>query len=428
MMNTTNMIQLTSHHPHSFSLLQDSGLGKSGTEGFDFFNALLGLQTSSETNPTQLFEQGLIQSDSNPEVLESDKALLEVFGKKRGFDEINSQILVFGASLTGDSQPTSLGSADKSLIGLDLSSQSSTRSKDLKSEANSLQTHQGNHLEDPLEKLQFEVGLKHSQENYPFDSSGSGKSGRPLSLQQKSRQMASFQSSFPPTSPILSKDQINDGSTTEPDRTEDLFVKSSHEVKKRDHRDNEMLITESPSEDRQILDGSTKLEVSEKKFIPVSVPEVFQKVDSLVHNGGGKMTVSLSPPELGQVEIQVVTKGKNVEIKVKSESDFAKTAIENQLGDLQQSLQNQDLNLSKIEVEVTREMSPSFLENQFSGFFQNGNNPYRNAGTFQERDNLGTPWERGSSGSQSKTIASISKTETALRSSYQETGRLDIRI
>jgi len=201
--------------------------------------------------------------------------------------------------------------------------------------------------------------------------------------------------------------------------------KLDHEIKRKDNRENETFVSESFSERSMSVDTHPALQISEKKSAPVSVPEVFQKVDSLVHNGGGKMTVSLTPPDLGQVEIQVVTKGKNVEIKVKSDNDFAKMAIEGQVADLQQSLQNQDVNLSKIEVQVTKEMSPSFLENQFAGFFQSGNNPYQNSGAFQERDNLGTPWERKSFGSQSKPMVTAS---SALRPEYRETGRVDIRI
>ena len=63
----------------------------------------------------------------------------------------------------------------------------------------------------------------------------------------------------------------------------------------------------------------------------------------MVHHGNGKMTVSLNPPDLGQVEIHVTTRGKNVEISMKSEHDFAKSAIESSLGDLKASMEAQDL-------------------------------------------------------------------------------------
>jgi flagellar hook-length control protein FliK len=94
----------------------------------------------------------------------------------------------------------------------------------------------------------------------------------------------------------------------------------------------------------------------------MEIPEVFSKVESMVHHGGGKMTVHLSPPELGQVEIHVTTRGKRVEVEMKSDNDLTKSAIEAASADLQQSLQSQDLTLSKLEVSVTRE-GMSFGEN-----------------------------------------------------------------
>jgi hypothetical protein len=424
MMNATNMIQLSSHQPRSFSLLQESTLGNSGTGEFDFLSALLGLQTSSEGSSLQLFEQGLVKADSNSEILDGDKALLEVFGKKKGFDELNPQILVFGGSPSAENFAKTANP-----IAQDLSSDSLGKGTD---------THQLNltdlfkdHLkdqvqdpfEDPLEKLKFDASLKSQSEKSPFQA-----------LQQKSKQVAAFQSAFnvsaqeirQPERATEIRDQALSGEIIrDPMGKLNEAEELDHEIKRKDNRENETFVSESFSERSMSVDTHPALQISEKKSAPVSVPEVFQKVDSLVHSGGGKMTVFLTPPDLGQVEIQVVTKGKNVEVKVKSDNDFAKMAIEGQVADLQQSLQNQDLNLSKIEVQVTREMSPSFMENQFAGFFQNGSNPYQNSGAFQERDNLGTPWERKSLGSQSKPMVTAS---SALRPEYREAGRVDIRI
>jgi len=420
-MNATNMIQLSSHQPRSFSLLQESTLGNSGTGEFDFLSALLGLQTSSEGSSLQLFEQGLVKAESNSEILDGDKALLELFEKKKGFDELNPQILVFGGSSSAENFAEGATPIAKDLSFEGLGKGTDTHQLNLKDH---LKGHSKDRvqdpLEDPLEKLKFDASLKSQSEKSPFQA-----------LQQKSKQVAAFQSSFKVSAQDIRKPEIETdlgNQTLSGEITRDpmgKLDKLDHEIKRKDNRENETFVSEGFSEKSMSVDNHPALQVSEKKAAPVSVPEVFQKVDSLVHNGGGKMTVSLTPPDLGQVEIQVVTKGKNVEIKVKSDNDFAKMAIEGQVADLQQSLQNQDLNLSKIEVQVTREMSPSFMENQFAGFFQNGNNPYQNSGAFQERDTLGTPWERKSLGSQSQPMVSAS---SALRPEYRETGRVDIRI
>ncbi len=89
-----------------------------------------------------------------------------------------------------------------------------------------------------------------------------------------------------------------------------------------------------------------------------TVPELFNRVNTLVQQGGGKMTVSLNPPHLGQVEVQVTARGKNIEIEMKSESTHAKSLLEAHASDLRQSLQTHDLVLSKMEVNVNRDFVP----------------------------------------------------------------------
>lgn len=104
----------------------------------------------------------------------------------------------------------------------------------------------------------------------------------------------------------------------------------------------------------------------------VSLPEVMERVETLVHRGGGEMTVSLSPPELGKLEIRVSTEGNRVEIEMHSENNFAKAIIENSLGDLRQSLQSQDLNLTRIDVFSGRE-SLNFQAQADASFGRQGN-------------------------------------------------------
>lgn len=132
------------------------------------------------------------------------------------------------------------------------------------------------------------------------------------------------------------------------------------------------------------------------------------------------MTLSLTPPELGQVEIEVTTKGRNVEVSVKSDNDFAKAAIESQVADLQQSLQEHDLNLSKIEVQVSREMDPSFLENQFSGFSKQGNFYQQSQGFSQDSLNRKS-WDLAADEASPRPVSMMQKSLTG-------NGRLDIRI
>lgn len=98
------------------------------------------------------------------------------------------------------------------------------------------------------------------------------------------------------------------------------------------------------------------------------VPELFSQVDSLAQKGGGTMKVTLNPPELGQVEVEVSTKGRQVHVELKSESEMAKTVLESRLGELRNSIQSQDLVVSKLEVNLSSDMgrdSNAWLNSQF---------------------------------------------------------------
>lgn len=156
-----------------------------------------------------------------------------------------------------------------------------------------------------------------------------------------------------------------------------------------------------------------------------TVNELFQKVETMFHQGGGKMTVHLSPPELGQVQIQVSSRGKRVEIEMKSDNDFGKSVLESKLGDLRQSLQSQDLVLSKMEVHVSRESS-AFGESNFSNLSQG-------SGTFQNPSHGFTEnrqQERGFNGSRSNNAGRFSPAPiapTRVGTSIGN-GRVDVRI
>ncbi|MBI1859984.1 MAG: flagellar hook-length control protein FliK [Deltaproteobacteria bacterium] len=105
---------------------------------------------------------------------------------------------------------------------------------------------------------------------------------------------------------------------------------------------------------------SVKINPDKSKTDRVTISEVFERVETLVHRGGGEMKLSLSPPELGKVEIHVSTQGNRVEVQMHSENSLAKSALENSLGDLRQSLHNHDLNLTRVEVFAGRETGFQF--------------------------------------------------------------------
>jgi flagellar hook-length control protein FliK len=158
-----------------------------------------------------------------------------------------------------------------------------------------------------------------------------------------------------------------------------------------------------------------------------TVPELMNQVGSMVRQGGGKMVVSLNPPELGRVEVSVIAKGKKIEVEMKSDTEKTKSLLQGHVSDLKDSMQAQDLFLSKMEVSVNRETQhqPSDTQfngnhagNQFSGDFREFAQREGSAGSKQPV--VGT---RNVSGPARLPIATASASR-----SVGATGRVDMRI
>ncbi len=115
----------------------------------------------------------------------------------------------------------------------------------------------------------------------------------------------------------------------------------------------------------------------------VGIPEVFQRVETLVRQGGGEMTVALDPPDLGKIEVKVTTRGNRVEIEMRSESIHTKAALEGHFSELKSAMQSHDLHLAKLDVQV-RHDSASFAGQSFTGMADG-----RNAGGTQGGPNQG---------------------------------------
>jgi len=161
-----------------------------------------------------------------------------------------------------------------------------------------------------------------------------------------------------------------------------------------------------------------------------TLPELFEKVQSMVHHGNGKMTVALNPPDLGQVEIHVTTKGKNVEVSMKSDNDFAKSAIESSLNDLKASMEAQDLNLTKLEVQVHRDLDKQ-IQNDFASNWANQDSAFQQSRGFNRENSSESPWREPSGSASLKSIGASSRMGASSSSSRAMSvgdGRVDIRI
>ena len=130
------------------------------------------------------------------------------------------------------------------------------------------------------------------------------------------------------------------------------------------------------------------------------------------------MVVSLFPPELGQVDVSVTTRGKRVEIEMATESVAAKSVIESGLSDLKQSMQAQDLFVSKLEVHTAREISQSF-ESAFTTLA--GDSQFQRFAAFRE-----PPKDEPPIRGRIPMIGPVSVAAIGMRD--MPSGRLDLRI
>jgi flagellar hook-length control protein FliK len=185
--------------------------------------------------------------------------------------------------------------------------------------------------------------------------------------------------------------------------------------------DEVFLVTQNPQQHAQIQTAPVTANAG-KGEVRHSIPEVMQKVESMIHHGGGKMTVMLNPPSLGRVEVEVTAKGKNVEIQMKSENSIAKTTLESHFADLKQSMQVQDLNLHKMEVHVNRDWDSSMQGGQqFAQFAGQQSSQHDARGSQDSKDTWNNPQSAKSA------IAKVMPGQVSGRN-VAKAGGVDIRI
>ncbi|NDG26225.1 MAG: flagellar hook-length control protein FliK [Proteobacteria bacterium] len=365
--------------------------------------------------------------------LDSNEALLELFDRKASRD---SSVLI-GQPMMGPVQPQVAPLTVQTVQKMESAESTMGRLDDkipvIKSYKEDKQQVLGqNVLEDPIGQLAFNKAM-YDQNRSSVNSGPRSKDADPqVVFDQKERMIQSYMGSKKQPEANADSPELAMGKVTiNETRFDNEEADTIDGPKRQTHRSEEFDVvsdTSAPMLQNNVVTVNSKVTGLEK-VSHHTVPELFQKVESMVHHGGGKLTVTLTPPDLGQVEIHVSTKGKNVEVSVKSDNDFAKAAIESQVADLQQSLQNQDLNLSKIEVHVSREMEPSFLENQYAQFSGNGSLYQQSQSSRQ--DSAKNPWQVNhldSSHPRNRMTTTSAVSTAALHGVNQGTGRVDIRI
>jgi flagellar hook-length control protein FliK len=86
---------------------------------------------------------------------------------------------------------------------------------------------------------------------------------------------------------------------------------------------------------------------------PVSqqqLQDIFDKSSMLIKDGGGSIRLDLGSNEMGPLDLALDIKDKTVELRIVAHSDQAREALAQELPKLREALQNQNLNLEKVEI------------------------------------------------------------------------------
>ncbi len=427
----------------SLSALQRGIAGNAGapeTGMFDFMNYLLGLQGQSQDWLTTGNEVPLsLNVTSGKKKAGQDDALLSLFDKKNQsqLDPIALSGL-FPQTQNPIANPIAIKNGTENLIGIDDkkgSKDALAQNADLRNGLFALEG-QG------LSSLQM---LKQQSEKSDTINTelANSKAQKDNALQQYlSHQGAHSKADF---SKSVYKNTVSPASQHTEGRSE---VSLSEALKHNELSNKDNLKTEGrgkgyySSQDlmntfalgveskTQAKPSDTGAVESRGQVIRATLPELFEKVQGMVHHGNGKMTIALNPPDLGQVEIHVATRGKNVEISMKSDNDFAKSAIESSLSDLKASMEAQDLNLTKMEVQVDRDLDKQ-IQNDFASNWVGQDTAFQQSRGFTRDNSSESPWRESSESASLKPIGASSRmgvNSSVSRSMPVGEGRVDIRI
>jgi len=129
----------------------------------------------------------------------------------------------------------------------------------------------------------------------------------------------------------------------------------------------------------------------------VLLAEVGSGVAFHAHKGGGEMRLVIHPDDLGEVKLKVGTRNGKVEVQVQAENDEVAKMIRGGAKELEASLRDQNLSLSKFEVTVSDASSVASTDTK-SGFNEQflGQNQQHNASGFGQgalgEDGRGARW------------------------------------
>ena len=128
-----------------------------------------------------------------------------------------------------------------------------------------------------------------------------------------------------------------------------------------------------------------------------TLDQIVRKAVIYIRNGQHEAKIDLKPEFLGHVRMQVITENHQVTVKILTEFGFVKEMIENSIHQLKADLQQQGLNVDKLEVVVANDADEHKHSHEKSGQAKNRQqggdqtNPGNQEGETREREHAGDP-------------------------------------
>jgi flagellar hook-length control protein FliK len=126
-----------------------------------------------------------------------------------------------------------------------------------------------------------------------------------------------------------------------------------------------------------------------------TINQIVRKAIIYIRNGQHEAKIDLKPEFLGHVRMQITTENHQVTVKILTEFGFAKEMVENSIHQLKADLQQQGLNVDKLEVVVANDADEHKHSDQNSGQTKNRQhgdghtNPENQDGEIQKREIAG---------------------------------------
>jgi len=101
-----------------------------------------------------------------------------------------------------------------------------------------------------------------------------------------------------------------------------------------------------------------------------AVPFLEQVQSGILKNMGqgvSQLTLELTPESLGKLNVMLTVKGKDVQAVIKADSPEAEKALTDNLHQIKQSLENEGLTVSKLEVRTSLQQDPGMGQQQWAG-------------------------------------------------------------